>query len=103
MTISPGAFLIGLGMFLPCRRVFQWQAAKGISPTPRFTVGDVHAKHTLLSAGAFVLPEPPTVMGPVTIAAFDDTPRPYPNRPATLTDLLETSLIEAGQADTVPL
>jgi catechol 2,3-dioxygenase-like lactoylglutathione lyase family enzyme len=52
-----------------------WKAAlvaDGI-PCTQFAVGDVHAEHARLSAAGVRFTQPPTPMGPVTTAVFDDT------------------------------
>lgn len=52
-----------------------WKAAlvaDGI-PYTSFGVDDVHAEHARLSAAGVRFTQPPTVMGPVTTAVFDDT------------------------------
>jgi catechol 2,3-dioxygenase-like lactoylglutathione lyase family enzyme len=46
--------------------------ADGI-PYTSFAVEDVHAEHARLSAAGVRFTQPPTVMGPVTTAVFDDT------------------------------
>ena len=46
--------------------------ADGI-PYTSFAVEDVHAEHARLSAAGVRFSQPPTVMGPVTTAVFDDT------------------------------
>jgi catechol 2,3-dioxygenase-like lactoylglutathione lyase family enzyme len=46
--------------------------ADGI-PYTAFTVDDVAAEHARLSALGVVFTQPPTSMGPVTTAVFDDT------------------------------
>lgn len=46
--------------------------ADGI-PFTSFAVDDVHAEHTRLAAAGVRFTQPPTVMGPVTTAVFDDT------------------------------
>lgn len=46
--------------------------ADGI-PYTSFGVEDVHAEHARLSAAGVRFTQPPTVMGPVTTAVFDDT------------------------------
>jgi len=46
--------------------------ADGI-PYTSFAVEDVHAEHGRLSAAGVRFIQPPTVMGPVTTAVFDDT------------------------------
>lgn len=46
--------------------------ADGI-PYTSFAVEDVHAEHARLSATGVRFTQPPTVMGPVTTAVFDDT------------------------------
>jgi len=46
--------------------------ADGI-PFTAFTVDDVAAEHTRLSTLGVVFTQPPTSMGPVTTAVFDDT------------------------------
>ena len=46
--------------------------ADGI-PYTAFTVDDVAAEHGRLSALGVVFTQPPTTMGPVTTAVFDDT------------------------------
>ena len=46
--------------------------ADGI-PSTSFAVDDVHAEHARLSAAGVRFTQPPTVMGPVTTAVFDDT------------------------------
>jgi catechol 2,3-dioxygenase-like lactoylglutathione lyase family enzyme len=42
-------------------------------PFASFAVDDVHAEHQRLSALGVVFTQPPTSMGPVTTAVFDDT------------------------------
>ena len=52
-----------------------WKAAlvaDGI-PCTMFGVDDVHAEHARLSAAGVRFTQPPTAMGPVTTAVFDDT------------------------------
>jgi Glyoxalase/Bleomycin resistance protein/Dioxygenase superfamily len=46
--------------------------ADGI-PYTSFAVEDVHAEHARLSAARVHFTQPPTAMGPVTTAVFDDT------------------------------
>jgi catechol 2,3-dioxygenase-like lactoylglutathione lyase family enzyme len=46
--------------------------ADGI-PFTSFAVDDVHAEHERLSALGVTFTQPPTEMGPVTTAVFDDT------------------------------
>lgn len=46
--------------------------ADGI-PYTSFGVDDVHAEHARLSAAGVRFTQPPTAMGPVTTAVFDDT------------------------------
>jgi catechol 2,3-dioxygenase-like lactoylglutathione lyase family enzyme len=46
--------------------------ADGI-PYTSFAVADVHAEHARLCAAGVRFIQPPTVMGPVTTAVFDDT------------------------------
>ena len=46
--------------------------ADGI-PFTAFTVDDVEAEHTRLAAAGVRFTQPPTRMGPVTTAVFDDT------------------------------
>lgn len=46
--------------------------ADGI-PYTSFAVDDVHAEHARLSAAGVHFTQPPTAMGPVTTAVFDDT------------------------------
>lgn len=46
--------------------------ADGI-PLTFFGVADVHAEHARLSAAGVRFTQPPTPMGPVTVAVFDDT------------------------------
>jgi len=46
--------------------------ADGI-PFTSFAVDDVHAEHARLSVAGVRFTQPPTVMGPVTTAVFDDT------------------------------
>jgi catechol 2,3-dioxygenase-like lactoylglutathione lyase family enzyme len=46
--------------------------ADGI-PYNSFAVEDVHAEHARLSAAGVRFTQPPTAMGPVTTAVFDDT------------------------------
>ena len=46
--------------------------ADGI-PYTSFAVDDVHAEHARLSAAGVRFTQPPTPMGPVTTAVFDDT------------------------------
>lgn len=46
--------------------------ADGI-PCTQFRVDDVHAEHARLSAAGVRFTQPPTPMGPVTTAVFDDT------------------------------
>jgi catechol 2,3-dioxygenase-like lactoylglutathione lyase family enzyme len=47
-------------------------AADGI-PAASFAVGDVAAEHRRLAALGVTFTQPPTAMGPVTTAVFDDT------------------------------
>jgi catechol 2,3-dioxygenase-like lactoylglutathione lyase family enzyme len=47
-------------------------AADGI-PLASFAVGDVRAEHQRLLAAGVTFTQPPTEMGPVTTAVFDDT------------------------------
>jgi catechol 2,3-dioxygenase-like lactoylglutathione lyase family enzyme len=47
-------------------------AADGI-PAASFAVDDVAAEHDRLVAAGVVFTQPPTTMGPVTTAVFDDT------------------------------
>jgi catechol 2,3-dioxygenase-like lactoylglutathione lyase family enzyme len=52
-----------------------WKAAlvaDGI-PCTQFAVEDVHAEHARLAAAGVRFTQPPTPMGPVTTAVFDDT------------------------------
>ena len=42
-------------------------------PFTAFTVDDVEAEHTRLTALGVTFTQPPTPMGPVTTAVFDDT------------------------------
>lgn len=42
-------------------------------PYTSFAVEDVHAEHARLSAAGVRFTRPPTAMGPVTTAVFDDT------------------------------
>ena len=46
--------------------------ADGI-PSASFAVDDVHAEHARLSSAGVRFTQPPTAMGPVTTAVFDDT------------------------------
>ncbi|SDR03395.1 Catechol 2,3-dioxygenase [Rhizobiales bacterium GAS113] len=46
--------------------------ADGI-PYTSFAMDDVHAEHVRLSAAGVRFTQPPTVMGPITTAVFDDT------------------------------
>jgi catechol 2,3-dioxygenase-like lactoylglutathione lyase family enzyme len=46
--------------------------ADGI-PYTSFAVDDVHAEHARLTAAGVRFTQPPTVLGPVTTAVFDDT------------------------------
>jgi catechol 2,3-dioxygenase-like lactoylglutathione lyase family enzyme len=46
--------------------------ADGI-PSTSFAVDDVHAEHARLSSAGVRFTQPPTAMGPVTTAVFDDT------------------------------
>jgi catechol 2,3-dioxygenase-like lactoylglutathione lyase family enzyme len=46
--------------------------ADGI-PYTSFAMDDVHAEHARLSAAGVRFTQPPTVMGPITTAVFDDT------------------------------
>ncbi|MBR0647141.1 VOC family protein [Plastoroseomonas hellenica] len=46
--------------------------ADGI-PFTSFAVNDVHAEHARLAAAGVRFTQPPTPMGPVTTAVFDDT------------------------------
>ena len=46
--------------------------ADGI-PYTSFEIEDVHAEHARLSAAGVRFTQPPTAMGPVTTAVFDDT------------------------------
>jgi catechol 2,3-dioxygenase-like lactoylglutathione lyase family enzyme len=42
-------------------------------PAASFTVDDVEAEHARLAAAGVTFTQPPTEMGPVTTAVFDDT------------------------------
>ncbi|ANC03545.1 MULTISPECIES: VOC family protein [Pseudomonas] len=46
--------------------------ADGI-PATSFAVRDIQAEYTRLHAGGVLFTQPPTPMGPVTVAVFDDT------------------------------
>jgi catechol 2,3-dioxygenase-like lactoylglutathione lyase family enzyme len=46
--------------------------ADGI-PFTSFAVADVHAEHARLAAAGVEFTQPPTAMGPMTTAVFDDT------------------------------
>ena len=47
-------------------------AADGI-PLASFAVGDIHAEYDRLRQAGVIFTQPPTTMGPVTTAVFDDT------------------------------
>jgi catechol 2,3-dioxygenase-like lactoylglutathione lyase family enzyme len=46
--------------------------ADGI-PLASFAVDDIHAEHARLEAAGVTFTQPPTLMGPVTTAVFDDS------------------------------
>jgi catechol 2,3-dioxygenase-like lactoylglutathione lyase family enzyme len=52
---------------------FRHALAEDGIPFASFAVDDVHAEHQRLSALGVVFTQPPTSMGPVTTAVFDDT------------------------------
>jgi len=54
------------------RRFKDALVADGI-PYTAFTVDDVEAEHARLTAAGVTFTQPPTSMGPVTTAVFDDT------------------------------
>ena len=54
------------------RRFKEALVADGI-PFTAFTVDDVEAEHARLTAAGVTFTQPPTAMGPVTTAVFDDT------------------------------
>ena len=57
----------------PAARPFKDALVADGIPFTAFTVDDVAAEHTRLSALGVVFTQPPTSMGPVTTAVFDDT------------------------------
>ena len=57
----------------PAARPFKDALVADGIPFTAFTVDDVEAEHSRLSALGVVFTQPPTSMGPVTTAVFDDT------------------------------
>ena len=57
----------------PAARPFKDALVADGIPFTAFTVDDVAAEHARLSALGVVFTQPPTSMGPVTTAVFDDT------------------------------
>ena len=57
----------------PAARPFQQALYASGVPATSFASDDIHAEHARLSARGVVFRSPPTAMGPVTVATFDDT------------------------------
>ena len=57
----------------PAARPFKEALVADGIPFTAFTVDDVAAEHARLSGAGVVFTQPPTPMGPVTTAVFDDT------------------------------
>ena len=57
----------------PAARPFKEALVADGIPFTAFTVDDVEAEHTRLASAGVVFTQPPTRMGPVTTAVFDDT------------------------------
>ncbi len=57
----------------PAVRPFKLALQADGVPYTSFGVDDVHAEYARLSAAGVRFTQPPTVMGPVTTAVFDDT------------------------------
>jgi catechol 2,3-dioxygenase-like lactoylglutathione lyase family enzyme len=57
----------------PAARPFKEALVADGIPFTAFTVDDVDAEHNRLAAAGVVFTQPPTHMGPVTTAVFDDT------------------------------
>jgi len=57
----------------PAARPFKAALVEDGIPFTSFAVDDVNAEHERLSALGVVFTQPPTEMGPVTTAVFDDT------------------------------
>jgi hypothetical protein len=57
----------------PAARPFKAALVADGIPFTSFAVADVRAEHERLSALGVVFTQPPTEMGPVTTAVFDDT------------------------------
>jgi catechol 2,3-dioxygenase-like lactoylglutathione lyase family enzyme len=57
----------------PAARPFKEALVADGIPFTAFTVDDVEAEHARLTAAGVVFTQPPTPMGPMTTAVFDDT------------------------------
>ena len=57
----------------PAARPFKEALVADGIPYTSFAVDDVHAEHERLSGLGVTFTQPPTAMGPVTTAVFDDT------------------------------
>jgi catechol 2,3-dioxygenase-like lactoylglutathione lyase family enzyme len=57
----------------PAARTFKDALVADGIPYTSFTVDDVEAEHARLTSAGVVFTQPPTPMGPVTTAVFDDT------------------------------
>jgi catechol 2,3-dioxygenase-like lactoylglutathione lyase family enzyme len=57
----------------PAARTFKDALVADGIPFTSFTVDDVEAEHARLTSAGVVFTQPPTPMGPVTTAVFDDT------------------------------
>jgi catechol 2,3-dioxygenase-like lactoylglutathione lyase family enzyme len=57
----------------PAAKPFKTALVEDGIPFTSFGVDDVHAEHARLARASVRFTQPPTVMGPVTIAVLDDT------------------------------
>jgi catechol 2,3-dioxygenase-like lactoylglutathione lyase family enzyme len=57
----------------PAAQAYQQALVADGIPATSFAVDDVHAEFDRLSAAGVTFVQPPTAMGPVTTAVFDDT------------------------------
>ena len=65
LVIEPNAF--------PPAKIYQKALKDAGIPATSFAVGNVHQEYDRLTKLGVVFAQPPTAMGPVTMAVFDDT------------------------------
>lgn len=78
LTLTAAGDLNGVELLLepdehPAARPFKSALQADGIPFASFGVDDIYAEHARLSAAGVRFIQPPTVMGPVTTAVFDDT------------------------------